>query len=224
MENYTFGPGIPVQAVNNISSSRECFDACYKKDNCTHFSWDPINVNSKQNSCLLLTSTNDIKINDIKSIQYFCQKEGSILTRREFLCQKSRENSDPWIVTKTHKLKGSARHPNVTLAQCWRDICKPKNCSFFSWNPDKKECSISNGNTEICVTPKGSECSQIIEEVEENFVTVRANNCTEKNMTDDSGRKLMLALTDLGFFICWLLAHESRDVSLVETKIFVAMS
>lgn len=178
--------------MNNISSSRECFDACYKIDNCTHFSW-----HNKQNSCVLLTSTSDIKINDIKSIQYFCEREGSILTRREFLCQKSRENSDPWIVTKTHKLKGSERYSNksITLAQCWRDICK--GCSFFSWNPDKKECNISNEKTEICVTPKGSECSQIIEEIPENFVTIRANNCTEKNMTDDSGQKLMLVLTDL---------------------------
>ena len=50
-----------------------------------------------------------------------------------------------------------------------------------------------NEVTEICVTPRGSECSQMIkegvEEIPENFITVRANNCKEKNMTKSSDCK-----------------------------------
>ena len=87
-------------------------------------------------------------------------------------------------------MKGSRSYSNnsINLAKCWRDLCK--GCVFFSWNQDKKECKVSNGLTEICVTPRGSECSQMIEEgveeMPENFITVRANNCKEKNMTKRS--------------------------------------
>ena len=86
-----------------------------------------------------------------------------------------------------HKLNQSTIYENVSLSQCWRDQCK--GCSFFSWNSDRNTCSISNENTEICKIPEGSECSQIIEEMPENFTTVRANNCKEKNMTDVSDCK-----------------------------------
>lgn len=88
-----------------------------------------------------------------------------------------------------HKLNQSTIYENVSLSHCWRDQCK-KNCSFFSWNSDKKTCSISNENTEICKTPRGSECSsQMIEDMSENFTTVRANSCEEKIMTKNSDCK-----------------------------------
>ena len=122
-------------------------------------------------------------------IEYFCENKGSLLGRREFLCQKANQNSYSWTVTKTHKLRDASRYSNdsINLAQCWRDFCR--DCSFFSWNQDKKECNVSNEKTEVCKTQRGSECSQIIEEIPD-FTTVRANNCMEKNMTDDSGQNL----------------------------------
>ena len=49
----------------------------------------------------------------------------------------------------------------------------------------------------------------MIEEVPENFITVRANNCIEKNMTDDSGQNL-----------CFFTAQRLSDLcvlSLAET-------
>ena len=49
----------------------------------------------------------------------------------------------------------------------------------------------------------------MIEEVPENFTTVRANTCTEKNMTDDSGQNL-----------CFFTAQRLSDLwvlSLAET-------
>ena len=172
-----------------MRTSRECFDKCHSIDNCTHYSWNQNITNSNQSSCHILATSNDKQSDKIKSIQYFCENKGSLLGRREFLCQKANRNSDSWIVTKTHKLRGSSSYSNdsINLAQCWRDLCR--DCSFFSWNPDKKECSFSNENTEICKTPRGSECSQIIEEMPENFTTVRANNCKEKIMTDVSDCK-----------------------------------
>ena len=183
-----FGPALPIEIINDIGTPRECFDSCHNKDNCTHYSWNQNITNSNQSSCHILATSNDKQSDKIKSIQYFCENKGSLLGRREFLCQKADQNSYSWIVTKTHKLRDASRYSNdsINLAQCWRDFCR--GCSFFSWNQDKKECNVSNENTEVCKTQRGSECSQIIEEIPD-FTTVRANNCKEKIMSDDSDCK-----------------------------------
>ena len=70
----------------------------------------------------------------------------------------------------------------------WRDFCR-ENCTFFSWNPDTKQCNVSTETSKICKTPQGSECSQSLEEDLENFTTVRAKSCVEMNMIHDSDCK-----------------------------------
>ena len=83
---------------------------------------------------------------EIDSI-YFCENNGSTIRRREILCQRPGEITETWNVTKLHKLKNSNSNKADNLAQCWKDLCK--DCSFFSWNPDTKECNVSNAFTEV---------------------------------------------------------------------------
>ena len=99
-----FGPALKNSIMNfNFNSSKQCFDECYKTKNCTHFSWQTKAENVSQIICQILTHIVEEK-NKAKVIHYFCEKEGSTIRRREFLCQKSTGNHDPWIVTKVNNL------------------------------------------------------------------------------------------------------------------------
>ena len=102
LENRMFGPALKNSIRNfNVTSPRQCFDECYKTKNCTHFSWQTNSENVNQISCEILTPIVAEK-NKAKVIHYFCEKKGSTIQRREFLCQKSTGNHDPWIVTKVN--------------------------------------------------------------------------------------------------------------------------
>ena len=136
------------ETFDNISSGRECLKICYRRQGCTHFSWNHTESEESPKfmptKCTILTRPLDKR--EIDSI-YFCEKNGSTIGRREFLCQRPGEITETWNVTKLHKLKNSNSNKADNLAQCWKDLCK--DCSFFSWNPDKKECNVSNEATEV---------------------------------------------------------------------------
>ena len=133
-----FGPALKNSILDfNFNSSKQCFDECYKTKNCTHFSWHTNAENVSQISCQILTPIVKEK-NKAKVIHYFCEKEGSTIRRREFLCQKSTDNHEPWVVT---KVRIFLLFSQLSTSQILSPMSSWDNNHFsflFIWNLDTK--------------------------------------------------------------------------------------
>ena len=70
-----------VQLFNNSSDSKDCSAKCDNQEYCRYSSWN-------NRTCTLLKLFSDFTENaKDNSSKFFCQREGSIITRREILCQ-----------------------------------------------------------------------------------------------------------------------------------------